>query len=203
MTRSVIASNPNSNPSVSVPVRSIRGYTREWCAGNACHTWAFLKWDSLTKVRYIKGRFFYLFLLAFEPADEQMPERGRKCPVGRIHTAPNTFILLLMLLQLQNSAAGARCRRWHAAMPEQSNDYRVVVFGAGGVGKSSLVLRFVRGTFRDTYVPTIEDTYRQVISCNKQVRFSPPFSFKLQIIHNYFCSCCRQIRISNFWIIRQ
>ena len=54
-------------------------------------------------------------------------------------------------------------------MPEQSNDYRVVVFGAGGVGKSSLVLRFVRGTFRDSYVPTIEDTYRQVISANKQV----------------------------------
>ncbi len=32
-------------------------------------------------------------------------------------------------------------------MPEQSNDYRVVVFGAGGVGKSSLVLRFVKGHF--------------------------------------------------------
>ncbi|XP_030919137.1 GTP-binding protein Di-Ras1 [Geospiza fortis] len=54
-------------------------------------------------------------------------------------------------------------------MPEQSNDYRVVVFGAGGVGKSSLVLRFVKGTFRDTYIPTIEDTYRQVISCDKSV----------------------------------
>lgn len=54
-------------------------------------------------------------------------------------------------------------------MPEQSNDYRVVVFGAGGVGKSSLVLRFVKGTFRDGYVPTIEDTYRQVISSNKNV----------------------------------
>lgn len=47
-------------------------------------------------------------------------------------------------------------------MPEQSNDYRVVVFGAGGVGKSSLVLRFVKGTFRDTYIPTVEDTYTQV-----------------------------------------
>lgn len=45
----------------------------------------------------------------------------------------------------------------------------MVVFGAGGVGKSSLVLRFVKGTFRDTYIPTIEDTYRQVISCDKSV----------------------------------
>ncbi|KAG7488263.1 hypothetical protein MATL_G00032270 [Megalops atlanticus] len=54
-------------------------------------------------------------------------------------------------------------------MPEQSNDYRVVVFGAAGVGKSSLVLRFVKGTFRETYIPTIEDTYRQVISCDKNI----------------------------------
>ncbi|VDL96820.1 unnamed protein product [Schistocephalus solidus] len=54
-------------------------------------------------------------------------------------------------------------------MPEQPNDYRVAVFGSSGVGKSSLVMRFVKGTFKEAYVPTIEDTFRQVISCNRQV----------------------------------
>jgi len=54
-------------------------------------------------------------------------------------------------------------------MPEQSNDYRVVLYGAAGVGKSSLVVRFLRGTYRDGYVPTVEDTYLQVINCNGQI----------------------------------
>ncbi|BHF68816.1 GTP-binding protein Di-Ras1 [Sparganum proliferum] len=30
-------------------------------------------------------------------------------------------------------------------------------------------MRFVKGTFKEAYVPTIEDTFRQVISCNRQV----------------------------------
>ncbi|VDM20321.1 unnamed protein product [Wuchereria bancrofti] len=64
--------------------------------------------------------------------------------------------------------------------PEHTSDYRVAVFGAGGVGKSSIVQRFIKGTFNENYIPTIEDTFRQakeavyiqvaiifqVISCN-------------------------------------
>ena len=77
--------------------------------------------------------------------------------------------------------------RTQLRMPEQSNDYCVVVFGAGGVGKSSIVLRFVRGTFRDNYIPTIEDTYRQVISSNKQVKLCLYFSVSLFIISVLHC----------------
>ncbi|XP_067928841.1 GTP-binding protein Di-Ras1-like [Watersipora subatra] len=52
---------------------------------------------------------------------------------------------------------------------QDANDYRVVVFGSAGVGKSSIVQQFVEGTYREGYVPTIEDTYRKVISSNKSV----------------------------------
>jgi GTPase SAR1 family protein len=40
------------------------------------------------------------------------------------------------------------------------------------VGKTSLVLRFIEGTFRDSYVPTIEDTYRSEIKGQKQKFFT-------------------------------
>ncbi|ELU16936.1 hypothetical protein CAPTEDRAFT_75737, partial [Capitella teleta] len=41
--------------------------------------------------------------------------------------------------------------------------YRLVVLGAGGVGKTSLVGRHVLGEFIDIYRPTLEDSYRQVV----------------------------------------
>ncbi|CAH1772748.1 unnamed protein product [Owenia fusiformis] len=50
---------------------------------------------------------------------------------------------------------------------KDNRDYRMAVFGASNVGKSSLLLRFIEGRFRETYIPTIEDVYRKTICCNE------------------------------------
>ncbi|KAJ1956169.1 RAS1 protein, partial [Dispira parvispora] len=48
-------------------------------------------------------------------------------------------------------------------MPTQPSyipsEYKVVLLGAGGVGKSALTIRFVRSYFIEEYDPTIEDSY--------------------------------------------
>ena len=77
-----------------------------------------------------------------------------------------TFPTNSCIFQASSSDDGTQRVR---VIQDQNNDYRMVVFGAGGVGKSSLVGRFVCDSFRDSYVPTVEDTYRKVISANKQV----------------------------------
>ena len=41
--------------------------------------------------------------------------------------------------------------------------FKLVMLGTGGVGKSSVTLRFTQDTFLDDYDPTIEDSYRKMI----------------------------------------
>lgn len=53
----------------------------------------------------------------------------------------------------------------NTVITHDAKDYRVVVFGAAGVGKSSIVQQFVYGTYKEGYIPTVEDTYRKVTFC--------------------------------------
>ena len=43
-------------------------------------------------------------------------------------------------------------------------DCKIVVFGAGAVGKSALTIQFVQGYFITDYDPTIEDCYKRVLA---------------------------------------
>jgi len=47
-------------------------------------------------------------------------------------------------------------------------DYKIVVLGSGGVGKSALTVQFVQGIFVEKYDPTIEDSYRKPVEVDNQ-----------------------------------
>ncbi|KAG8817093.1 Ras- protein rsr1 [Serendipita sp. 401] len=57
-------------------------------------------------------------------------------------------------------------------------DFSAVILGAGGVGKSALTLRYMRGLFNDAYDPTIEETYRRTVTLDGETsRVSTHLSF--------------------------
>eukprot|EP00123_Amoebidium_parasiticum_P000667 comp11533_c0_seq1/m.5990 comp11533_c0_seq1/g.5990 ORF comp11533_c0_seq1/g.5990 comp11533_c0_seq1/m.5990 type:complete len:184 (-) comp11533_c0_seq1:472-1023(-) len=47
-------------------------------------------------------------------------------------------------------------------------EYKLVVLGSGGVGKSALTVQFVQGIFVEKYDPTIEDSYRKQVEVDQQ-----------------------------------
>ncbi|OJA16402.1 hypothetical protein AZE42_05509 [Rhizopogon vesiculosus] len=48
-------------------------------------------------------------------------------------------------------------------------EYKLVVVGGGGVGKSALTIQFIQGQFVDEYDPTIEDSYRKQCVIDEEV----------------------------------
>ncbi|XP_012661368.1 ras-related protein Rap-1b-like protein [Otolemur garnettii] len=47
-------------------------------------------------------------------------------------------------------------------------EYKLVVLGSRGVGKSALTVQFVQGIFVEKYDPTIEDSYRKQVEVDAQ-----------------------------------
>merc|ERR1719410_510451 len=47
-------------------------------------------------------------------------------------------------------------------------EYKIVVLGGGGVGKSALTIRLVTDNFLDEYDPTIEDSYRKQVQIDNE-----------------------------------
>ncbi|WVR07062.1 Ras-like protein [Kwoniella sp. DSM 27419] len=48
-------------------------------------------------------------------------------------------------------------------------EYKLVVVGGGGVGKSALTIQFIQSHFVDEYDPTIEDSYRKQCIIDEEV----------------------------------
>jgi len=49
-----------------------------------------------------------------------------------------------------------------------SKSYKIVVIGAGGVGKSCFTIQLISGTFVETYDPTLEDSYRKQMTVDDE-----------------------------------
>ncbi|KZT58132.1 ras-domain-containing protein [Calocera cornea HHB12733] len=54
-------------------------------------------------------------------------------------------------------------------MTEFMKEYKLVVVGDGGVGKSALTIQFIQSHFVDEYDPTIEDSYRKQVVVDDEV----------------------------------
>lgn len=48
-------------------------------------------------------------------------------------------------------------------------EYKLVVVGGGGVGKSALTIQFIQSHFVEEYDPTIEDSYRKQCVIDEEV----------------------------------
>ncbi|XP_032867099.1 GTP-binding protein Rit2 isoform X4 [Tyto alba] len=70
----------------------------------------------------------------------------RPSPANR-GTAANMELENEMISSSSNSSAGSR-------------EYKVVMLGAGGVGKSAMTMQFISHRFPDYHDPTIEDAYK-------------------------------------------
>ena len=65
-------------------------------------------------------------------------------------------------------------------------EYKIVVLGSGGVGKSALTVQFVQGIFVEKYDPTIEDAYMKDIELDGEPVSLEIFDTAGQASFSYF-----------------
>uniref|UniRef100_A0A8C3HAI2 small monomeric GTPase n=1 Tax=Chrysemys picta bellii TaxID=8478 RepID=A0A8C3HAI2_CHRPI len=78
------------------------------------------------------------------------------------------FRQIMILLPLRGGGGGAARRTGGQRLPPlerllKMTEYKLVVVGAGGVGKSALTIQLIQNHFVDEYDPTIEDSYRKQV----------------------------------------
>ncbi|KAI8615738.1 GTPase kras-like protein [Chytriomyces sp. MP71] len=54
------------------------------------------------------------------------------------------------------------------APASSASEFRIVLLGAGAVGKSAIAVQFMRNEFPKTYEPTIEDSFRKQLAIDGQ-----------------------------------
>ena len=54
------------------------------------------------------------------------------------------------------------------AQKHQMTEYKLVIVGGGGVGKSALTIQLIQNHFIDEYDPTIEDSYRKQVTIDDE-----------------------------------
>ena len=55
-----------------------------------------------------------------------------------------------------------------AVQVQWMTEYKLVIVGGGGVGKSALTIQLIQNHFIDEYDPTIEDSYRKQVTIDEE-----------------------------------
>lgn len=136
---------------------------------------------------FVPGQYFELVLCqpaAQPPAQPPAPSAAFQVPISQQLSLPQPQVQMQQQPQMQQmqqpqpqfqaataaattttappeSPAGASNRASVNMKQQNALDYKLVVVGGGGVGKSALTIQFIQNRFIEQYDPTIEDSYRK------------------------------------------
>ena len=66
-------------------------------------------------------------------------------------------------------------------------EYKLVVVGDGGVGKSALTIQLIQNQFVEEYDPTIEDSYRKQVCASFERFYVKISSFRYLLMEKLVC----------------